>query len=310
MLEKLEAASEPDTPPDTEPVTPPAVTVSADAASVTEGGNAVFTLTATPPPAADLPVSVTVATDGAYGIAAGTQTVTLPTTGSATLTLATTDDATDEPDGSVTATVQTGSGYTAGDPASGTLAIRDDDVPVVTIAADAASVTEGGTAVFTLTASPAPASALPVTVAVATDGDYGITAGPQTVTLPTTGSATLTLATTDDTTDEPDGSVSVTVEDGNGYTVGTPASGTVAVRDDDLPPPVVTIAAKAASVAEGGDAVFTLTADRAPAAALTVKLAVSETGAGDHVAASDEGPATAGPPQGTRRRRRSSLSPR
>ena len=56
---------------------------------------------------------------------------------------------------------------------------------------------------------------------------------------------------------------------------------------------MVTIAAKAASVAEGGDAVFTLTADRAPAAALTVKLSVSETGAGDHVAASDEGPATA-----------------
>ena len=55
---------------------------------------------------------------------------------------------------------------------------------------------------------------------------------------------------------------------------------------------MVTIAAKAASVAEGGDAVFTLTADRAPASALTVTLSVSETGAGDHVAASDEGPAT------------------
>ena len=87
--------------------------------------------------------------------------------------------------------------------------------------------------------------------------------------------------------------MSVTVEDGEGYTVGASASGTITVRDDDEPPPVVTIAAKAASVAEGGDAVFTLTADRAPAAALTVKLAVSETGAGDHVAASDEGPATA-----------------
>ena len=84
----------------------------------------------------------------------------------------------------------------------------------------------------------------------------------------------------------------MTVTDGSDYTVGNPASGTVALRDDDLPPPVVTIAAKAASVAEGGSAVFTLTADRAPAAALTVKLAVSETGAGDHVAASDEGPAT------------------
>ena len=284
--------TDPDEPPDTPAVTPPAVTVSADAASVTEGGSATFTLTADPAPASSLSVSVTVTTAGDYGVTAGSQTVTIDTTGSATLTLATTGDATDEPDGSVTATVTDGSGYTVGTPASGTVALRDDDVPVVTIAADAASVTEGGTAVFTLTASPAPAAALPVSVAVATDGEYDITAGTQTVTLPTTGSATLTLATTDDTTDEPDGSATVTVQTGSGYTVGTPASGTVAVRDDDLPPPVVTIAAKAASVTEGGDAVFTLTADRAPAAALTVELAVSETGEGDHVAASDEGPAT------------------
>ena len=274
-------------PPDT-----PAVTIAAGTSPVTEGGAATFTVTATPAPAADLPVAVTVTTAGDWGVTAGSQTVTIDTTGSATLTLATTGDATDEPDGSVTVTVTDGSGYTVGDPASDTVAVRDDDVPVVTIAADAASVTEGGSASFTLTANPVPAAPLAVSVTVATAGDYGVTAGSQTVTIDTTGSATLTLATTDDTTDEPDGSATVTVQTGSGYTVGTPASGTVAVRDDDLPPPVVTIAAKAASVTEGGDAVFTLTADRAPAAALTVELAVSETGEGDHVAASDEGPAT------------------
>ena len=272
-------------PPDT-----PAVTLSAGSA-VTEGGSATFTLTASPAPAADLAVSVTVAATGAYGIAAGPQTVTIPTTGIATLTLATTDDTTNEPDGSVTVTVTDGSGYTVGDPASDTVAIRDDDVPVVAVSGGSA-VTEGGSATFTLTANPAPDAPLAVSVTVATDGDYGVTAGKRTVTLPTTGSTTLTLTTTDDAADEPNGSVSVTVEDGEGYTVGTPASGTVALRDDDLPPPVVTIAAKAASVAEGGDAVFTLTVDRAPAAALTVELAVSETGTGDHVAASDEGPTT------------------
>ena len=271
----------------------PEITVTADAAPVTEGGDAAFTIAASPAPAADLQVDVTVAATGDYGIAAGTQTVTIPTSGSATLTLATADDATDETDGSVTVTVADGSGWTAGDPASGTVAIRDDDaaLPVVTLAAGAA-VTEGGNAVFTLTASPAPAAALPVSVSLAADGDWGIAAGTRTVTIPTSGSATLTLATADDGTDEPDGSVTATVEAGSGYTVGASASGTVAVRDDDLPPPVVTIAAKAESVTEGGDAVFTLTADRAPDADLTVTLAVSETGDGDHVAAADEGPAT------------------
>ena len=289
-LEKLAAA--PDTPPDTPPLTPPEIAVSAGSA-VTEGGDAVFTLTATPAPAADLAVSVSVAADGDWGVTAGSRTVTIPTTGSATLTLATAGDDADEPDGSVTVTVADGSGWTAGDPASGTVAIRDDDaaLPVVTIAAGA-SVTEGGDAVFTLTASPAPAADLAVSVSVAADGDWGITAGTQTVTIPTSGSAVLTLATTDDGTDEPDGSVTATVQAGSGYTVGASASGTVAVRDDDLPPPVVTIAAKAESVTEGGDAVFTLTADRAPDADLTVTLAVSETGEGDHMAAADEGPAT------------------
>ena len=290
-LKSLDEEDTDGTPPDTPPVTPPEITVSADAASVTEGGDAAFTLTASPAPAADLAVSVTVATDGDYGIAAGTRTVTIPTSGSVTLTLATTDDAADEADGSVTVTVADGDGWTAGDPASGTVAIRDDDVPAVAVSPGSA-VTEGGNAVFTLTASPAPAADLPVSVSVAAGGDYGIAAGTQTVTVPTTGSATLTLATTDDSADEPDGSATVTVQTGNGYTVGSPASGTVAVRDDDLPPPVVTIAAKAASVTEGGDAVFTLTADRAPDSDLAVTLAVSETGDGDHVAASDEGPAT------------------
>ena len=272
----------------------PEITVTADAASVSEGGDAVFTIAASPAPAADLQVDVTVAATGDYGLSAGTQTVTIPTSGSATLTLATAGDTADEPDGSVTVTVADGSGWTAGDPASGSVTVRDDDaaLPVVTLAAGAASVTEGGNAVFTLTASPAPAADLPVSVSVATDGDYGLTAGTQTVTIPTSGSATLTLATTDDGTDEPDGSVTATVQAGSGYTVGSAASGTVAVQDDDLPPPVVTIAAKAESVTEGGDAVFTLTADRAPDADLTVTLAVSETGDGDHVAAADEGPAT------------------
>ena len=269
----------------------PVVTVSGGDA-VTEGDSASFTLTATPAPAAPLSVSVTVAASGDYGVTAGPRTVTIPTTGSYTLTLATTGDDADEPDGSVSVTVTDDTGYTVGDPASGTVAIRDDDVPVVTVTAGDA-VTEGDSATFTLTANPAPASPLPVSVTIATAGEYGLSAGPQTVSLPTTGSAVLSLPTTDDATDEPDGSVTATVEAGDGYTVGASASATVTLLDDDLPPPVVTIAANASSVTEGGDAAFTLTADRAPEAALTVALSVAETGTGDHVAATSEGPATA-----------------
>ncbi len=271
----------------------PAVSVSAGA-DVTEGGDAVFTVTASPAPAAELSVTVTVATAGEFGVTAGTQTVPIPTTGSATLTLATANDDADEPDGSVSVTVAAGNGYTVGDPASGTVAVRDDDAPLPAIAVSAgADVTEGGDATFTVTANPAPASPLSVSVTVATEGDYGIASGTRTVSIPTAGSATLTLATSDDAADEPDGSVTLTVAAGDGYTVGDPASGSVSIADDDLPPPAVSIAAKAASVTEGGAAAFTLTADRAPDADLTVTLSVAETGGGDHVAAADEGPATA-----------------
>jgi len=155
--------------------------------------------------------------------------------------------------------------------------------PEVTIAAGD-DVTEGASATFTLTADPAPSAPLDVSVTVATDGEFGIAAGTQTVTIPTTGSATLTLATAGDEADEPDGSVSVTVDAGTGYTVGAASSGTVAIADDDLPPPVISVTA-GAGVTEGGDAVFTVKADRAPAADLAVTLTVSEKAGSDFVAA-------------------------
>ncbi len=249
--------------PTPDPVPVPEIAIAAGA-GVTEGGDATFTLTATPPPAAPLGVTVTVAASGDYGISAGERTVTIPTTGSYTLTLATDNDGTDEANGSVTATVDAGSGYTVGSASSGTVAIADDDLPVpaVTIAAGA-GVTEGTAASFVLTATPPPAAALEVTVTIATSGDYGISAGERTVTIPTAGAYTLTLATTGDGTDEPDGSVTATVDAGSGYTVGAASSGTVAIADDDLPPPAVSVAAKVGSITEGGDAVFTVTADRA-----------------------------------------------
>ena len=274
----------------------PEVTIAADATSVTEGTGASFTLTATPAPAAALSVTVTVATDGDYGITAGETTYTIPTTGTYTLTLATDNDGVDEADGSVSVTVDAGDGYAVGAASSGTVAIADDDLPpptpdpVVTVAAGA-GVTEGTAATFDLTANPPPAAALEVSVTVAASGDYGIAAGQRTVTLPTTGAYTLTLATDNDGADEPNGSVSATLNAGTGYTVGAASSGTVAIADDDLPPPVVSVTAGTA-VTEGGDAVFTVTADRAPGANLAVTLTVTEAAGSDFVAAADEGART------------------
>ena len=271
-LECIEAAQQPED---------PEISIAAGSA-VTEGTAASFTITASPKPAASLDVAVTVSQSGDYGATTGARTVTIPTTGSYTLTVATADDSTDEADGSITVTVGTGTGYTvSSSDSSATVAVADDDVPEVSIAAGS-DVAEGTAASFTLTASPVPAASLDVRVTVSQSGDFAAT-GERTVTIPTTGTATFTVATADDTTDEADGSVTATISDGTGYTVSSSAgAATVAVSDDDdpAPPPdtpVISIVGGTA-VTEGGNATYTITASPAPTAPLTISLTVSQNG--------------------------------
>ena len=240
------------------PPTDPEISVAAGS-GVTEGGDAIFTVMASPAPASALSVSVTVAQSGDYGVSAGARTVTIPIGGSYTLTVATADDSIDEADGSVTVTVDTGTGYTVSLSAgSATVAVSDDDDPAppptdpeISITAGS-DVTEGTAATFTLTASPAPTTSVDVSVTVSQSGSFATT-GERTVTIPRTGTATFTVATTDDTTDEADGSVTATVGSGTGYTVSSSASAaTVAVSDNDpasAGPPTVTVSD--ATVVEG-----------------------------------------------------------
>ena len=254
---------------------------------VTEGGSATFTVSASPAPAANLDVSVTVSQSGDYGATTGKRTVTIPTTGSVTLNVGTTDDSTDETDGSVTATLDTptaDAGYTVSSTqGAATVSVSDNDAtkPVVSVTGGS-GVTEGGNASFTVSASPAPAANLDVSVTVSQSGDYGATTGKRTVTIPTTGSVTLNVGTTDDSTDETDGSVTATLDTPTadaGYTVSsTQDTATVSVADnDDAPKPVVSVTG-GSGVTEGGSAAFTVSASPAPAANLDVSVTVSQSG--------------------------------
>ncbi len=270
------------------PPTTPEVSITAGD-DITEGENSVFTVTASPTPHAPLAVTIALSQSGDFGVSPGSQTVTIPTSGSATLTVATVNDSVDEADGSVTATVNSGTGYTVSTTAgSATIAVEDDDdtspppptTPEVSITAGD-DITEGGNAVFTVTANPAPNAALSVTIAVSQIGDFGVTTGSRTVTIPTSGSATLTVATVNDSVDEADGSVTATVSTGTDYTVSSTAgSATVAVSDDDTAPPATPCVSISAGddITEGGNAVFTVTANPAPNAALSVTIAVSQIG--------------------------------
>ena len=160
--------------------------------------------------------------------------------------------------------------------------------PVVSIAADPTSVAEGSAVEFTLTASPEPAAELTVNLSWSQVGSFYTGTPPATATIPTSGTVTVSWTTDDDSTDEPDGSVTLTVTGGNGYTVGSPGSATVAVTGDDttsppVPPvspqaPPVTVSPDVTSVVEGAAVEFTLTASPAPAAELTVNLSWSQVG--------------------------------
>ena len=113
----------------------PVVTVAAGS-PVTEGAAAGFTLTAAPAPASDLSVTVTVTESGdvAQASALGARTVTIPAgTTSAAFAVATVDDAADEPDGSVTAALGSGAGYTLGNAARATVAVADNDQPAAAV---------------------------------------------------------------------------------------------------------------------------------------------------------------------------------
>ncbi|MXZ90989.1 MAG: hypothetical protein F4W95_10845 [Chloroflexi bacterium] len=268
---------------DDPPPAPPEISVTAGS-GITEGSNASFTVTASPAPSAPLSVNLTVGQAGDYGATTGSQTVTIPTSGSATVTVGTTDDSADEPDGSVSVSVNAGDGYTVSTTQSSALvnvADNDDPPPTPEISVTAGSgITEGGDASFAVTASPAPSAPLSVSVTVSQQGDYGATTGTRTVSIPTSGSATVPVGTTDDSADEPDGSVSVAVEAGDGYTVSTTqGTATVSVADNDDPPPTPEISIAAGSrITEGGDASFTITANPAPTAPLTVNVSVSQDG--------------------------------
>ena len=102
----------------------------------------------------------------------------------------------------------------------------------------------------------------------------------RTVAIPTSGSKSFTVSTSDDTTDEPVGLVTATLGSGSGYTVSTSASAaTVAVSDDDDPPatPEISIAGSA-DVSEGGNATFTLTSTPAPTTDIDVSVTITQSG--------------------------------
>ena len=237
-------------------VSPASVSESADATTVAVTG----TLN-NAPRTTDTAVTVTVgatedqATEGTDYATVGTITVTITageTSGTAPFSLEPTDDEVDESDETLAVT---GSTTVPGLTVTGTtVTITDDDTPgdddsdgsvaaapapavAVSIAAAAAEVTEGQPAVFAVTRSGGTAGALTVPVEISEQGSVAAGAASTGVTFAAgAGTVTLSVATVDDETDEPDGAITATLSGGTGYVLGSAASATVAVTDNDAAP--------------------------------------------------------------------------
>ena len=257
----------------------PAVAVG-DAAAAEGDGRLVFVVTLIPASSREVTVD--------YDFSPGTATENADYSGpfSGTLTFAPgetakevalelVDDEIAEDDETVTLALSDPRGATlAGAAATGT--IRDDDLPRVTVAAEAGEVAEGGDAVFVLTRAGATTETLTVAFAV-TGGDSVLASPPPTEATFEAGaaSARVTLATEDDGTDESDGTVTLTLAGGAAYEPGEPSRASVVVRDDDYPPEASVV--DAAAVAEGGTLAFPVRLSRPVDAAVTVDYALAGT---------------------------------
>ena len=132
------------------------------------------------------------------------------------------------------------------------------DLSDVSIASDAASVTEGTAAAFTLTRTAPHEGTLTVAVEVSQTGDVIATdnnyqAPTEVVFADGAGTATLTVSTHTDTTDEPDSTISVVLTPQATHTSDTTYSAQVTIVDDDETP-AATLVLTSASVAENGGA--------------------------------------------------------
>ncbi|MBI2760816.1 MAG: DUF11 domain-containing protein [Chloroflexi bacterium] len=269
--------------------TRPTVTLSLDPTSVTEGAGA--NLTATLSNLSAETVTVTLGYTGTAGPTDHNGPTTIgimPNTMSGTVILTATDDPTDEPDETLVIDITAVANGAEATPAQQvTLTITDNDAPpTVSLAPGPGPLAENFTAAAgTVTATLSTVSGFPVTVTLEFGGtatlnsDY--TRSGTTIMIPAgMMSGTMSLAGIDDTTDEPDETVVVSISTMTppvNATIGSPSSATYTIADND-PPPTVSLSLMGSPMAEaGGTATVTATLSQVSAKDVTVTLAFAGT---------------------------------
>ena len=265
------------------------ITVSVSAGdAVDEGGDAVFTVTATPAPTRDLEVELGVTQTGAFVADAelGTdKTLTiLATKESAEYTVPTLNDEVDELDGAVTVTLIDSEDYRIEtDAGEDSVTVTDNDNTTVTLTAANNSVTEGSPVSVTATLSLAQDKdiEIPISASVeqgdsAEDVDFSAPANIVIKSESATGSvdvATIKDADKDDDTF----TVGLGATLPSGITAGTPSKVGISITDDGKGAKV-SLSAAASTVKDTNDASITATLSHVFVSDITVPISVAASG--------------------------------
>ncbi len=231
--------------------------------STTEGRTVGFTITVSPMPSQPLDVDIDILREGDFfpdeiESKLTKKTVTVPTTGTFIYSEPTVADAIDEPHGKITVTIRTSTtnptSYSVRSQFRVSTTIHDNDhadTPAVSIVAGG-DIIEGENAFFTISTNAPIATALPVGISIAYQGEFFSQTGVQTptITLPISSAGQREKATSSyiyhiptlyDMEDEEDGHVIISIQNDINptprYSIGANSIATVIVKDDDEPNP-------------------------------------------------------------------------
>ena len=262
------------------------VTIAPGSTPIEEGETASYTLSREGHTASELTVNVSVSDPGHFLRGESWESApSLPTqvtfaagSATATLELQTIDDRGDVPSNNITVTVRDreGQAFSIGTPGSAAVRVNDNDVrPQISLHVNNAQLTEGETAIVTLTRSGN--SENPVLLSldfepgIAKGSIYTVPAGETTV--------EIRIASEHDEEDEPDVTYRVTLNntgEGSHYDVSGPRTLEFTFEDDDLP--VVSVRALADSYDEGQYAWLEWTRVGRRDVPLTLNLRTAQTG--------------------------------
>jgi multidrug efflux pump subunit AcrA (membrane-fusion protein) len=262
---------------DVQPDVTPNLTIQSVADDVAQGAAATFVITASAAPAADITVNLS-----SGGTATSDDVVTPPTSvvlpmnqTSVTVSVQTRVNEVVEANPTITMAIIAGSGYTVGTPASAQTTIKDDNVPTLQIGGGS-TVSPGGTATLTITASVAPLQDTQVELDVAGSALAGTDYDPvdPVVTLPAgSTSASVTIDTLDTKVIQPDKYIVVSIAPSpTSYGVG-PLGAAVVTISGSAALPTVTLSSATTYLEKGEPYAATISLSEALDTPLTIDLA-------------------------------------